>query len=184
MKKQRLIRIMASIVVLLCLATFSGCGHESVSLADNVDSERHDDKIDRKYRSPEAKAILSALQADNQISSKLNLTENTKTEAMIEYLVVSMKDVDVSECPAKFCNAYSEHIAAWQRVLRIVHEYSDDIPTVQEWLKVTALHGTEPRTDLEREVFAAFDDVDSTFEICKSIAAEYDIKRSEFDPKD
>ncbi|MEQ8637448.1 hypothetical protein [Gimesia maris] len=184
MKKHELIKIVASLVVLLCLATLTGCGHESVSLADNAVPGKDETKESLKYRSPEAAAILNALKEDNHIVSNLNLTEDVKTQAMVEYIVGGMKRVDVSECPLKFRKAYSDHIAAWQRVLRTVHDFSHEIPTLREWNKVSALHGTEPRTDLEREVFAKFDDVHSTFDVCTSIAADYDIKRSDYDSKD
>ncbi|EDL59242.1 hypothetical protein [Gimesia maris] len=184
MKKHELIKIVASLVVFLCLATLTGCGHESVSLADNAVPEKDETKESLKYRSPEAAAILNALKEDNQIVSKLNLTEDVKTQAMVEYIVGGMKRVDISECPLKFRKAYSDHIAAWQRVLRTVHEYSHVIPTMREWIKVSALHGTESRTELEREVFAALDDIDSTYDECVSIAADYEIKRSEYRTKD
>ncbi|MEQ8637449.1 hypothetical protein [Gimesia maris] len=184
MKKHHLITIMTCLVLLLCLTTLSGCGQESVSLADNIVSERGEHKGNLQHRSPEAAAILNALKEGDQIGARLNLTENTKTQDMLEYIVVNLKRVDVSDCPFKFRKAFSDNLAAWQRLLRTVNEFSHVIPTMREWTRLSALHGTAPRTELEREVFAALDDIDSTYDECVSIAADYEVKRSEYKTKD
>lgn len=127
-----------------------------------------------------ANAILSVLKHDDEIVAEIEPELSWDTTVYVRYIVSAMKNNDPADCPEEFSTAYSDHVKAWQNLLRTVIDHHTDLPTLDEYGRLAALHGTSARSDLERELFAALDDIKQTFDVCVEIAKAHGISKSEY----
>ena len=126
-------------------------------------------------------AILNVMRRDDEISAEIDPEPSWDTTEYVRYIVGAMKENDTVDCPEQFSEAYTNHVEAWQNLLRTVMDNHSQLPTLAEYGSLTALHGTSARDDLERELFAAWDEVNETFDECTNVAKAHGISKSEYD---
>jgi hypothetical protein len=164
-------RILLLVVGLGLLAGCSGVPTDQ-QVSESVSAHEHDSA---------ASAILRIMKRDDEIVAEIQPELSWDTARYIRYIVTAMKNNESGDCPEEFSTAYSDHIKAWQNLLRTVMDHHAEFPTLDEYGRLAALHGTSARSDLERELFAALDEVKKTFEVCVKIAKAHGISKSEYD---
>lgn len=161
----------------LCVGALAGC-EEGASGRDA--SRLPTLSIAPPTRNSEAEAILRVLKADDEITPR-DLSPEARTHLLVKFIVNEMKGLTLEGCPEDFRQSYQAHIGAWQQLLRAAVNRQDEVESVDELAELFALHGMEPRNDVERDFFAAMDEIKSTFEVCTGIAQRHGIQQSEYD---
>ena len=164
--------LVVAIPMILC-----GCGGGTESRSEAA--ERSIVVKMPESRSPEAQAILNVLIQDAEPlnvpwSSEILVVERT------QFIVQNMQQIRLSACPDDFRAAYEKHLRAWQEDLRFMIDHSDEIRTKGDSSKLSALEGTEPRSELERQAFERIADKRETFLECVRIAEQYGVSEEEY----
>lgn len=159
----------------------AGCSGAPTDLQASESMGARDHELSTRDHDSAANAILRVMKRDDEITADIAAEPSWETTAYVRYIVSAMKENAPADCPEEFSTAYSNHIKAWQNLLRTVMDNHSDLPTLDEYGRLVALHGTSARSDLERELFAAWDDVNETFEVCVEIAKAHGISKSEYD---
>lgn len=174
MKSINVFSIQQILLLVVGFGLLAGCNGAPTDLqaSESLSSLDHDSA---------ANAILRVMKRDDEIVAETEPELSWDTAVYVRYVVSAMKNNDPADCPEEFSIAYSDHIKAWQNLLRTVIDHHADLPTLDEYGRLASLHGTSARSDLERELFAALDEVKETFEVCVEIAKAHGISKSEYD---
>lgn len=158
-------------------AVLCGC-RESVTADEN---KREPDTADTAADTGtvEGRAILRVLKAD-RTTPQFSVATDTRTSEYFQQVIANMSRIELYECPADFRLAYKRHVLAWRQCLRTVQSQGEKLARIADWNAVSVLNGTEPRDDLEREVFASLGEIEKTFEECVRIAELYGVSESEY----
>ena len=163
-----------AIVLLAVIPTFlCGCSGDETATGEKSPS------LGERSHNSTAQAILDVLRRDAEPSKRV-LTADESTVDNTRYTVNFMQRIHLEQCPRKFRTAYEKHLRAWQAILRFQIDHSSQVRTLGEWSKTTALWGTTPRTDFERDAFSLLSDVDSTYVECMRVAEEFGVFPREY----